>query len=785
MSAELLENLNPEQSDAVTHHDGPLLILAGPGSGKTRVITRRVAWLLHNGIHPSRILAITFTNKAAQEMRDRVEALVPQAKVHISTFHAFGARLLREYGSHFGQERNFTVYDMDDREKLLKIAIEDAGLAPSASNVNSFGAAISKAKNQLITPELFENSVHDYFTQCAAKVFPRYQKRLRESNACDFDDLLYVPALALQKDKDLRSQLDNRWHYTLVDEYQDTNKAQYAIARELNLDHPNICVVGDPDQSIYRFRGSDIRNILDFERDYPAARVIKLGENYRSTRNILAVADALITHNTERKPKPLVTNNQEGKPVRITLHESGDQEAESVAQKIADAVEAKRWFYRDFAVFVRTNALTRSLESAFIQARVPFQIVKGLAFFERKENKDILAYLRLMSNPRDDVAYLRIVNEPARNIGKKTLDTLAQFATAKGMSLLEASRRASLVAGLRPGAVKALVDFSRMMDDLRSQIDQPPASAVTSVLDKSGYRKALSESGLSEDQERLANIEEMITVAAQYAATTPEANIQGFLENVALSSSIDGYNKDQDCVSVMTLHAAKGLEFPVVFMVAMEEGILPSAFALPSGQGDMTNSKEIEEERRLAFVGMTRAMKELYLSHCQERSFRGVTRYALPSRFLAELARARASIETVDRQAPRQRISHDYENEPDPHEWFGEGNEPGTKPPRPVSHSAPAFPGSPSFVKKRVPEPIKIPTGPSLLAADPTHTPRVSPPAFKEGNTVRHQTYGIGLVMELSGMGALRKIKIRFQTAGIRSFILDKAQLELVVKGRS
>jgi len=752
----LLENLNQSQAQAVTHGLGPLLILAGPGSGKTRVITRRVAWLLHQGVHPSRILAITFTNKAAQEMRERVEALVPQSKVHISTFHSFGVRFLREFGHLTGLERNFVVYDMDDREKLLKLSIEDAGLGVSASNVGSIGNAISKCKNQLLTPEGYQQSVRDYFTQCVAKVYPRYQARLKSSNACDFDDLLYIPALLLQKDKELRETLDNRWHHTLVDEYQDTNKAQYAIARELNINHPNLCVVGDPDQSIYRFRGSDIRNILDFERDYPNAQVIKLGENYRSTKNILAVADALIGHNTERKPKPLVTQNQQGKPVSLIIHETGEAEASGVAHRIADMVDGNRWNYRDIAVFVRTNALTRTLESAFIQGGIPFQIVKGLAFFERKENKDVLAYLRLMVNPRDDIGFLRIVNEPARKIGKTTLDQLAEFAREQGLCLMEAARRARLVPGLRPAAVKALMDFARMMDGLRGMVDGSPAEAVRAVLDKSGYKKALETSGQSEDQERLANIEEMITVAEQFMQNQPDGTVNGFLENVALSSSIDGYDKDSNCVSVMTLHAAKGLEFPVVFMVALEEGILPSSFALPGGPGDTTNTKEIEEERRLAFVGMTRAMHELCLGYCHERSFRGMTRFTMPSRFLSELDEARGAMELIDltRMANRRSV------EPEPWDFL------------------------PQKPKKVEPIPVKpkaVMT--SLAAMDPTRTTTGPVPAVKEGSLVKHPNYGFGKVVEISGQGVLRRVKIQFKTAGVRSFILDKVQLEVLPPG--
>ena len=749
----LLDNLNESQAAAVTHGTGPLLILAGPGSGKTRVITRRVAWLLQNGIHASRILAITFTNKAAQEMRHRVEALVHHSQVHISTFHSFGVRLLREFGQLAGLERNFVVYDMDDREKLLKLAIEDAGIAPTASNVGSFGNAISKCKNQLVTPENYSGGVRDYFGQSVAKIYPRYQVRLKGANACDFDDLLYIPALLLQRDPVLREQLDNRWHYTLVDEYQDTNKAQYAIARDLNINHPNLCVVGDPDQSIYRFRGSDIRNIMDFERDYPNTKVIKLGENYRSTRNILAVADTLIRKNSERKPKPLVTNNQQGKPVNLTIYETGESEASGVAQKIVEIAHAKRWNYRDIAVFVRTNALTRTLEGAFIRSRIPFQIVKGLAFFERKENKDVLAYLRLMVNPRDDIGFLRIVNEPARKIGKTTLDQLVLFAKEQGLCLMEAARRARLVPGLRPAVVKALMDFARMMDGFSTLVDGSPVDAVRTLLDKSGYKRSLEISGLAEDQERLANIEEMITVAVQFMQNQPDGSVHGFLENVALSSNLDGYDKDSNCVSVMTLHSAKGLEFPVVFMIALEEGILPSSFALPGGPGDTTNTKEIEEERRLAFVGMTRAMHELYLGYCDERSFRGMTRATMPSRFIRDLNEANEAMEIFDLTRSGMSFGHEPEPWDFPHE----------------THSKP----TPIAIK---PKPVAT----SLTASDPTHTTNGPPPKVREGSMVKHVTYGTGKVIEVSGTGILRRVKIQFKMAGVRAFILEKVKLEVV-----
>ncbi len=752
----LLDNLNASQTAAVTHGKGPLLILAGPGSGKTRVITRRVAWLLQQGIHPSRILAITFTNKAAQEMRHRVEALTPHSQVHISTFHSFGVRLLREFSQRANLERNFGVYDMDDREKLLKLAMEDAGIATSSSNVGSFGNAISKCKNQLVTPEIFCEGVRDYFGQMVAKIYPKYQVRLKNANACDFDDLLYIPALLLQKDKTLREELDNRWHYTLVDEYQDTNKAQYAIARDLNINHPNLCVVGDPDQSIYRFRGSDIRNIMDFERDYPNTKVIKLGENYRSTGNILAVADTLIRKNSERKPKPLITNNHHGKPVTLTIYETGDSEALGVAGKIVETVVGKKWNYRDIAVFVRTNALTRPLEGAFTGSKIPFKIVKGLAYFERKENKDVLAYLRLMVNPRDDIGFLRIVNEPTRKIGKTTLDQLGLFAKEQGLCLMEAARRANLIAGLRPAVVKALMDFARMMDGLNSLVDGSPVDAVRTLLEKSGYKRSLETSGNAEDKQRLENIEEMITAADIFIKNQPTGSVHGFLENVALSSNLDGYDNDSNCVSIMTLHAAKGLEFPVVFMIAMEEGILPSSFALPSGPVETSNSKEIEEERRLAFVGMTRAMNELYLGYCDERSFRGITRATMPSRFIRDLDDANEAMEVID--LTRNNMG------------FGHAPEPWDLPDL-ISNKTTPIP-----IK---PKPVPV----SLTAADPTRSPNKSPPKVREGSIINHSSYGLGKVIEISGTGVLMKVRIQFKTAGIRAFLLEKVTLEVLAPG--
>src|SRR3984893_9729992 len=397
-----LANLTDAQREAVLHTEGPLLILAGPGSGKTRVITCRVGNLIHQGVRPYQILAITFTTKAAGEMRQRIQSLLPGAAVWVSTFHSLGVRLMRQYADRMGLARNFQIYDQPDRVRVGKAALEIAGIDNARFTPETIQAAISKAKNQLLLPDKYAAQANDFFTQVVARVYPVYEKKLRDANALDFDDLLLWPALALKNNEELRAELDARFRYVLIDEYQDTNKAQYAIARGLSIDQPNLCVVGDPDQSIYKWRGSDIRNILDFERDFPNARTITLERNYRSTKSILAVASHLIAHNRQRKPKDLVPEKPVGQPVQLLMFETGQDEAEGIAARTRDAVAGGKRHYRDCAIFVRINALSRAVESAFVKSRIPYQIVKGLAFFERKENRDVLAYLRLLLNPRDD-----------------------------------------------------------------------------------------------------------------------------------------------------------------------------------------------------------------------------------------------------------------------------------------------------------------------------------------------------------------------------------------------
>jgi DNA helicase-2/ATP-dependent DNA helicase PcrA len=1100
---DLLADLTPAQREAVTHFEGPLLILAGAGSGKTRVLTRRVAYLLQQGVKPYHLLAITFTNKAATEMRQRIEALVPDSRVWISTFHSLGARLLRLYADRLGLERNFTIYDQHDRNRLVKAALEAANIDNIRFTPERIEAAISKAKNQLVTAERYAQRASDFFSQTVAHVYPVYEKKLRDANALDFDDLLLIPALALQNDPELRAELDARFRFVLIDEYQDTNSAQYAIARGLSRDYPNLCVVGDPDQclppgtliqtpvgpkpietlwigdrvtsamgwgglgfmaidqvminpfkgrlvhicleggtvlratpnhmcfarlqpspsthyvylmwkkgvgyrlgttrgvrsskdgiilsglqvrtnqevadaiwivrscrssaearfyehllsvrygvptmvffvrgrrmdmtqewidrlyqeldteaaasrlmadfcldvryphhrpgavtragwarrhvlftmfgdarsfalrswhehrvqlvtsgqtlraaaegrfrvrdgqrgtwrietsrkdyeegmtltrdicsldnldivprarimqgkafafmpashihpgmivpvweegrlvervvaatdwdeyegpvydlsvphtrnfiannlvvhnSIYAWRGANIRNILDFERDFPDTRVITLERNYRSTKSILRAASSLIAHNRQRKPKDLVTENPTGQPVTVLTFENGVDEADGIAQRIRASVQSQGRNYHDFAVFLRINALSRGLEAAFLQNRVPYQIVKGLAFFERKENRDVLAYLRLLINPRDNLSFLRAVNEPARGVGKVSLEHLQAYAEPRSISLLEACSQVANIPAIKGKAAAGLRSFAQLIHELAKQANGAPDEVIRQVLDRSGYRHMLQISSDEEDLDRLANIEELITAAKQFAAEDSERTLSDWLENITLASDVDSWDDRQDCVSIMTLHSAKGLEFPVVYMAAVEHELLPHARSL-------AKVEDVEEERRLAFVGMTRAKEELYLCHARLREFRGQTVYAVPSMFLDELGEEGvATLDLSGSAAGRTRAMDAWRSGTKAAEqgWIDAGISP-------------------------------LPVKESSRARD--KAPAADVPSFTEGMIVHHDQYGTGHVTRVVGHGAQRKIKVQFRKAGERTFLADKAKLAIV-----
>jgi DNA helicase-2/ATP-dependent DNA helicase PcrA len=618
------------------------------------------------------------------------------------------------------------------------------------------GHAISLAKNQLLDPDTYAQRATDPFAQVVAPVYARYQKQLRAANAMDFDDLLYLPARGLQQNQHLRDELDQRFRFVMIDEYQDTNFAQYQIARLLNQRYPNLCVVGDTDQSIYGWRGSDIRNILDFERDYPNARTILLTKNYRSTANIIHAASVLIQHNTQRKPKTLTTDNPAGEPVRVLTYETSQDEADDLGRRIRQAVDNGTYHYRDFAVFLRLNALSRSVESAFIKHGIPFQIVRGLAFFERAENRDVLAYLRLIVNPHDSLAFLRAVNAPARGVGKATLATLQSHAEQRGISLLAAASEAIGLRLVKGKALGSLHEFVTLIHQLRQQLTAPPDAIIRAVLERSGYHAALANSTDPDDQERLANVEELVTSAREFAKLNPTGTLSDYLEQIALASDVDSWDERDNRVSVMTLHASKGLEFPVVFMLAVEQGILPH-------ERTLREREQIEEERRLCFVGMTRAMRELYLCRARRREFRGLEQYTISSPFLEELQPAVVHEDL----GPRPAESGPSRNA---------GARATTTATTTTATNATAANATVTATTA---------TAWQALGFDPRQplTDRPAPPqasGLAVGQIVEHATYGKGHVVELAGHGAARRVTVRFASGGQRKFFVAQVKLRII-----
>lgn len=639
--SKLLDRLTEPQREAVTHLEGPLLILAGPGSGKTRVITHRIAWLLEQGVSPHQILALTFTNKAAAEMQSRVAVLAPGAVVWTSTFHRFCARLLRDHARLVGLEENFTILDADDSRKALRRAMENIRLDLSLFPPERVAHEISNAKNRLVRPEDYDGWQGSPVAHLVAKAYPAYQAHLQMANVVDFDDLLMYSALLVRDNPELRARRDERHRYIMVDEYQDTNTAQYALVRALSIDHPNLAVTGDPDQSIYSWRGANLGNILDFERDYPDVRVVRLEQNYRSTQRILSVAARLISFNRQRKEKALFTENAEGAKVRLTAFGTQRDEADDIAARIAADVRSGRRRLSDYAVFYRTNALSRSLEHALRERGLRYQMVHGVEFYQRREVKDLLAYLDLLNNPRNEVAFLRVINTPPRGIGKSTVGRILEYAAARRMAPLAAARESGLIAGLPKRAAVSVAKFVSMYDELVSLAAGPVEEILGTVLARSGYREYLQDSGTEEDEQRLANIEELLTAARQFDENFfGDGALEQFLEEAALVNDTDAWSENDDAVTLMTLHASKGLEFPVVFIVALEEGLIPHQRSTDSPQ-------EYEEERRLLFVGITRAKEELHLSWARYRDFRGQRRLTIPSPFVLEFPRDEMELEDL------------------------------------------------------------------------------------------------------------------------------------------
>jgi DNA helicase-2/ATP-dependent DNA helicase PcrA len=760
-------SLTDAQREAVEHVDGPLLILAGPGSGKTRVVTHRIARLLAEGIAARQIVALTFTNKAADEMRSRVAQLAPGQGVWLGTFHRFCARLLREHAALAGLEQNYTIYDTADSLGVLRRAIDSLGLDPSYFTPQQVAAAISGAKNDLIGHEQYQARRGDPLGSVVAQVYPLYQRRLLQSNAVDFDDLLLHVAVLLRKNPELRRTLDRRYRYILVDEYQDTNLAQYAIVRALSIDQPNLAVTGDPDQSIYGWRGAKVSNILEFERDFPDVHVVRLEQNYRSTKRILRVASALIAHNVLRKEKDLFTDNDEGRRVRFVAHRNERAEAEAIAGRIATEVRAGRRRPRDFAIFYRVNALSRELEHALREHGVPYQMIQGVEFYQRQEIKDLLAYLALLNNPRDDSAFLRVVNTPPRGIGKTTLDRLAAHATARGQTLLAAAREAGLVADLPKRAAVAVARFVAMFDRLQLVAARSVEEIVGQVLHETDYRGPLLDSDDPQDQERLANIEELLTAARHFDERTPgEGHLEEFLDEACLVNDTDDWEAAADRVTMMTMHAAKGLEFPVVFIIAFEQGLIPH-------ERSKSDAEETEEERRLLFVAVTRAREELELSQAVYRDFRGQRKMTVLSGFYQELPREELDLNLTAFDAATH-TSSTLGFEPhgdDLPVWTPP--EAASCPQRDVRREGPN-PAPAAALAMRLTTAAELAAGRAVVAA-------VSPDAYKQGMIVRHPDYGLGKVVALSGSGVRRTATVNFVSApDQRKFVIAESPLSPV-----
>ena len=802
MSRDLLNDLTPAQQEAVTTIEGPLLVVAAAGSGKTRVITRRVAHMLNSGIPGNSILALTFTNKAAGEMKERVDALRPGSGVWLGTFHSLCARLLRQYGKAVGLAPGFTIFDTSDRLKAVKQILEPheelvTHLNLSADKVDNL---ISRAKNDLSAPVANLNSIDRAAEQkLLLLVYKEYQDLLRRQNAADFDDLLTATVELLKEHASVRRELDNRFRYIMVDEYQDTNLAQYAILRGLNTDVKNLCATGDPDQSIYGWRGANLNNILEFEKDYPGCHVVKLEHNYRSTKNILAVADHLIKNNRKRKPKKLLTSNPAGLPIKLTTYGSEKDEADGVAAHITRLIRSGNYKAADIAVFYRVSALSRTLEMAIKQkAKLPCQIVGGVSFYERTEIKDVLAYAHCALNPRNDIALARVINTPTRGLGKVALERLSDYAKNRDIPLAEACKQAAAVPGFKDRVIATVRDFAMLIDELKHHAEtDTPSRFIERILRETGYQAMLDSLPAAEAKERTDNVLELVSAARVFEeeAGPNGAGVREFLETATLSSAVDRWDDDGGSVTLMTMHAAKGLEFPVVFVVGLEEGILPHHRA-------KENDAEMEEERRLLFVGITRAQKELYLSHCRVREFRGTRSATIDSPFLRELP-----FDVVERvnladgsSSPGSYYDDGGYSRPRTPGLGGTGYT--NRNPYANSHSGanPASSASVSRASRDPYGPISKPplseTRPRIMTAGDlarahaaaggaTATPppapaRPDPNDFQIGTAVAHPAYGVGRVVSIDGAGPKSKAKVRFATRGEVAFVIALSPLKVL-----
>lgn len=751
----LIIGMNDKQAEAVQTTDGPLLIMAGAGSGKTRVLTHRIAYLIDEKyVNPWNILAITFTNKAAREMRERAIALNPATQdTLIATFHSMCVRILRREADYIGYNRNFTIVDPGEQRTLMKRIIKQLNLDTKKWNERSILGTISNAKNDLLDEIAYEKQAGDMYTQVIAKCYKAYQEELRRSEAMDFDDLIMMTLRLFDQNKDVLAYYQQRYQYIHVDEYQDTNHAQYQLVKLLASRFKNICVVGDADQSIYGWRGADMQNILDFEKDYPQAKVVLLEENYRSTKKILQAANNVINHNKNRRPKKLWTQNDEGEQIVYHRANNEQEEAVFVASTIDNIVREQGKNFKDFAVLYRTNAQSRTIEEALLKSNIPYTMVGGTKFYSRKEIRDVIAYLNILANTSDNISFERIVNEPKRGVGPGTLEKIRSFAYEQNMSLLDASSNV-MMSPLKGKAAQAVWDLANLILTLRSKLDSLTVTEITeNLLDKTGYLEALQVQNTLESQARIENIEEFLSVTKNFD-DNPEITVEGetgldrlsrFLNDLALIADTDDSATETAEVTLMTLHAAKGLEFPVVFLIGMEEGVFPLSRAIE-------DADELEEERRLAYVGITRAEQILFLTNANTRTLFGKTSYNRPTRFIREI-----DDELIQYQGLARPVNSSFgvKYSKEQPTQFGQGMSLQQALQARKSNSQP-----------------QVTAQPQALNTNNSHET-----SWEIGDVATHKKWGDGTVLEVSGSGKTQELKINFPGIGLKKLLASVAPI--------
>lgn len=749
--------LNEMQQRAVYQTEGPVLILAGAGSGKTRVLTHRISYLLEELMVPAyHILAITFTNKAAKEMQERAKSLVGEDRIKgawISTFHSACIRILKQHAERLGYEQGFTIYDPEDQKAVIRRIMKELNLSDKMFTPKSILAAISNAKDELKGPLKYKQEVArgDLFKEKVALVYEQYQKTLRDNQAMDFDDIICETVRLFQTQADVLAYYQEKFRYIMVDEYQDTNTAQYYLIRLLAQQYENLCVVGDDDQSIYRFRGANIRNILDFEKDFPNALVIRLEQNYRSTEKILTAANQVISHNEGRKQKTLWTENGQGENITIKEAWTENEEAQYVAEEIAHMVNGGKRQYKDIALLYRTNAQSRALEERLVMGSIPYRLYGGTPFYQRKEIKDLLCYLRVVANDHDYVAADRIINVPARGIGSVTAERFRQFAEEGGWGISETAEMAEEIPDLKRSA-KKLLGFGDLLHQWRSHLENDTSASekigrlIRKILEDIKYADYLMKEDAARYEDRMQNIDELIGRATQYEEGAEEPSLSGFLDELALVAAIDTYEEGADVVSLMTLHSAKGLEFPVVFMTGLEDGVFPGYMSIVS-----EDPEDMEEERRLCYVGITRAREKLYITHAKSRRVHGQEQASKPSRFLMEIPP-----EVVEESSLQQGFTG---------RGAGLTDEQG-RVEKPVR----------SFVKQHS-QPF---SNPYIKKTSTLQQPENQQDAFRPGDTVHHKKFGLGTVMEVKWVSADYQVRVNFAKAGEKLLFVKLAGLKKV-----